>query len=218
MTLLELAAHLEGKVAQLKWEGLSKIKIALTRTDTSCITRLLEGCFGRVEPSPPSPPASTDVTEPTEEHPAEEVSESVPSSPIAESSLATVELDFLMKSIPLVVAGIPEVFLPLCSPETLSHYRCQYPNCTQAFSQKVAACNHIHHDHLNISLACIYCSSKENPKMCWYSASAWESHVRKHTQDNLPIYPNDLAFAHLPSEAVPSTSVPPLNLFSLVLF
>ena len=94
MTLLELAAHLEGKAAQLKWEGLSKVKITLTGTDTSSLTRLLEGCFGSVEPSPPSPPASTNVTEPTEEHPAEEVSGSEPSSPVAESSLATVELVF----------------------------------------------------------------------------------------------------------------------------
>ena len=205
MTLLELAAHLEGKAAQLKWKGLSKIKIALARTDTSSLTRLLEHCFGSVDPSP-SPPASTEITGPPEEHPAEKVSGSKPSSPIAESSLATAELGFPMKSIPLVVAGIPEVFLPLCGPETLSHYRCQFPNCTQAFSQKASACNHIHCNHLNVALACIYCSGKENPKMCWYSASAWESHVHKHTQDDLPIFPDDLAFAHLPSEAVPSTS------------
>ena len=111
-----------------------------------------------------------------------------------------------MKSIPLVVAGIPEAFLPLCSPETLSCYRCQFPDCTQAFSQKASACNHICHDHLNVALACIYCSGKENPKMHWYSASVWESHVCKHTQDDLPILPDDLAFAHLPLKAVPSTS------------
>ena len=42
--------------------------------------------------------------------------------------------------------------------------------------------------------------------MCWYSASAWESHVHKHTQENLPIFTDDLAFDHLPSEAIPSTS------------
>ena len=42
--------------------------------------------------------------------------------------------------------------------------------------------------------------------MHWYSASAWESHVRKHTQDDLPISPDDLAFAHLPSKAILSTS------------
>ena len=89
-----------------------------------------------MELNPASPPASTEVTEPPEEHPTEEVSRRDPSSPVAESSLATVELVFPMKSIPLVVAGIPEVFLPLHNPETLSHYRCQYPNCTQAFSQK----------------------------------------------------------------------------------
>ena len=153
MTLLELAAHLEGKAAQLKQEGLSKIKIALTGTDTSSLTRLLEGCFGSVELSLPSPPASTDVTEPTEEYPAEEVSECGPSSPVTESSLATVELVFPMEAIPLVVDGIPKVFLPLCGPETLSCHRCQYPDCTQAFSQKVAACNHICHDHFVCSLS-----------------------------------------------------------------
>ena len=111
-----------------------------------------------------------------------------------------------MKSIPLVIAGIPEAFLPLCGPETLSHYRCQFPDCTQVFSQKASACNHIHHNHLNVALACIYCSGKEKLKMHWFSASAWESHVHKHTQEDLPIFPDDLAFAHLPSEAVPSTS------------
>ena len=42
--------------------------------------------------------------------------------------------------------------------------------------------------------------------MHWFSASAWESHVCKHTQEDLPILPDDLAFAYLPSEAVPSTS------------
>ena len=159
-----------------------------------------------MEPSPPSPPASTNVTEPTEEHPAEEVSESEPSYPATESSLVTAELVFPMKSIPLIVADIPEIFLPVCGPETLSHYGCQYTDCTQAFSQKAAACNHIHCNHLNVTLACIYCSSKENPKMHWYSASAWESHVCKHTQDDLPIFPDDLAFVHLPSEAILSTS------------
>ena len=81
MALLDLAAHLEGKVAQLKWEGLSKIKIALAGTDTSSLTRLLEGCFGSVDQSPPSPPASTEITGPPEEHPAEEVSGSEPRLP-----------------------------------------------------------------------------------------------------------------------------------------
>ena len=42
--------------------------------------------------------------------------------------------------------------------------------------------------------------------MHWYSASAWESHAFKHTEDDLPIFPDDLAFADLPLEAIPSTS------------
>ena len=190
----------------MKWEGLGKIKVALTGTDTSSLTRLLEGCFGSVDPSPPSPSASTEITEPPEEHPIEQAPESKSSLPIAGSSISTAELVFLMKSIPLVITGIPEAFLPLCDPETLSHYRCQFPDCTQVFSQKASVCKHIHCNHLNVALACIYCSSNKNPKRCWYSASAWESHVCKCTQENLPIYPNDLAFANLLPEAVPSTS------------
>ena len=53
--------------------------------------------------------------------------------------------------------------------------------------------------------------------MHWFSASAWESHVCRHTQENLPIFPDDLAFDHLPSEVIPSTSgstsdPPPANI------
>ena len=110
--LLELAAHLESKAAQLKQEGLGKLKVALAGTDTSSLTRLLEGCFGSVDPSPPSPSASTEITEPPEEHPTEEASGNEPSSPIAESSISTAQLVFPMKSIPLVITGIPETSLP----------------------------------------------------------------------------------------------------------
>ena len=42
--------------------------------------------------------------------------------------------------------------------------------------------------------------------MHWYSASAWKCHFHKHTEDDLHIFPDDLAFAHLPSEAIPTTS------------
>ena len=115
-------AHLESKAAQLKQEGLSKIKIALAGTDTSSLTRLLEGCFGNMDPvaspSPLSPSASTEIIEPSEEHLIEQTPAGESSPPTAESSLATAELVFPMKSIPLVVAGIPEAFLPLCGPKT----------------------------------------------------------------------------------------------------
>ena len=89
-----ISCPLRRQTPQLKWEGLSKIKIALTGTDTSSLTRLLEGCFGSVEPNPPSLPVSINVAEPSEEHPAEEVSRSDTSSPVTESSLATAELCF----------------------------------------------------------------------------------------------------------------------------
>ena len=42
--------------------------------------------------------------------------------------------------------------------------------------------------------------------MLWFSASAWEKHVRKHSQDGLPLFPDDPAFTQLSHETLPSTS------------
>ena len=116
------------------------------------------------------------------------------------------ELVFPTQAIPLVIAGIPESFLPICGPETQLHYRCQFMDCTQIFLQKAAACNPVHCDHLNVALACLYCSDRENPQMHWFSTSAWEKHICKHSQDGLPLFPDDPAFTQLSPETLPSTS------------
>ena len=79
-------------------------------------------------------------------------------------------------------------------------------DCTQIFLQKAAAWTHVHHDHLNVALACLYCSGKENPKMWLFSASAWEKHVHKDLQDGFPLFPDDSAFTQLSPETLPSTS------------
>ena len=118
---------------------------------------------------------------------------------------------FPLQSVPTVTAGIPEPFMPVCGLETLSLYHCQYPSCTLDFSQKAAACNHIQCDHLNVALACLYCSFEHNPKICWYSASTWELHTSIHSKENLPIHPDDPAFSQQfacgPGDrAIPSTS------------
>ena len=42
--------------------------------------------------------------------------------------------------------------------------------------------------------------------MQWLSTSAWENHVCKHSQDGLPLFPDDPAFTHLSPETLPSTS------------
>ena len=138
-----------------------------------------------------------DKEKPTEEEPPEKV----PMIPIGESSLATTELVFLLRSLSPIIAGIPESLLPLCGCETLSHYRCQHPSCDEEFSQKAAACNHVHCDHLNMALACLHCSANKTPKMRSYSASAWEHHTHQHIQDNLPIHLDDPAFYEQFSEA-----------------
>ena len=196
--LIELATHLEEKAARLKHEGLGKIKIALAGCNTSSLLDTLEGAFGFVDQENISTASISEMKESTREEIP--LCSPIPSS--EESGLIGTELVFPVQSIPLVVAGIPESFLPLHGPETQSCYRCQFPDCVQIFLQKAAACC----DHLNVALACLYCSGKENPKMQWFSASAWENHVCKHTQDGLPIFPDDPAFSHLSPKALPSTS------------
>ena len=200
--MIELATHLEEKAARLKREGLGKIKIALAGCNTSSLLETLEGAFGFIDQENISTASISKVKEMTKED--------IPSSPSipspAESGPVGTELVFPTYAIPLVVDGIPESLLPLCGPEAQSCYRCQFPDCTQIFLQKAAACTHVCQDHLNVALACLYCNGKDNPKMQWLSASAWENHIHKHSQDGLPLFPNDPAFTHLSSETPPSTS------------
>ena len=42
--------------------------------------------------------------------------------------------------------------------------------------------------------------------MWWFSASTWEKHIGKHSQDGLPLFPNNPAFTQLSPESLPSTS------------
>ena len=153
--------NLEEKVARLKREGLGKIKIALVGCNTSSLLDTLEGAFGSIDQETISiasiPKAKETVTEDIP---------STPSTPSpAESGPIGVELVFPTQAIPLVIAGIPESLLPIHGPEAQSHYRCQFIDCTQIFLQKAAACTHVCQDHLNVALACLYCSARYNPKM-----------------------------------------------------
>ena len=135
------------------------------------------------------------------------VTEEIPSTPSpTDSGPLEVELVFPMQAIPLVIAGIPESLLPICGAKMQLQYRCQFADCTQIFLQKAAACTHICCDHLNVALACLFCSSRENPKMCWFSSSAWEKHICKHSQDGLPLFPSDPVFTQLSPKTLPSTS------------
>ena len=199
MTLIELATHLEEKAARLKQEGLGKIKIALTGCNTSSLLDMLEGAFGSIDQETISIASNPEAKE--------TVTENIPSTPSpAESGPVGAELVFPTQVIPLVIAGIPENLLPIHGPEAQSRYRCQFTDCTQIFLQKAAACTHVHCNHLNVALASLYCSGRDNPKMQWFSASAWENHVCKHLQDGLPLFPHDPAFTQLSPETLPSTS------------
>ena len=156
--MIELATHLEEKAARLKREGLGKIKIALMGCNMSSLLDTLEGAFGSIDQETISIASIPEAKE--------TVTEDVPSTPSpAKSGPIGVELVFPTQAIPLVIAGIPESLLPIHGPEAQSCYRCQFIDCTQIFLQKATACTHVCHDHLNVALACLYCSGRDNPKM-----------------------------------------------------
>ena len=135
-----------------------------------------------------------------------------------ESGPIGTELVFPMQSIPLVVAGIPESFLPLCGPEAQSCYRCQFPDCAQIFLQKAAACTHIHCDPLNVALACLYYSGKKNPKCSGSVLQLGRTmFVSIHKMASL-YFPMTLPLPIYPQRPYPPLLVPPPNLFHLMLF
>ena len=211
LNLLELAAHREEKAAQLRHEGLGQIKIALAGTDISSLLEILQGHFGCIDSSESAESADESEKVLTMEEKTPEIVQMISTTPTEAGHLATAALVFPFKSSPLVVAGIPETYLPLCCPDTLSQYHCQVHSCTLEFAQKAAASNNVCHDHLNIALACLYCIFENTHKMQWYSASAWEHHSMKHLKDTLPIYPDDPAFCQqfmgIPSDdVIPCTS------------
>ena len=76
--------------------------------------------------------------------------------------------------------------LLLVSPKHI--YLFMVPKPYLIITAKVAACNHVCYDHLNLALGCLNCSFENNHKMCWYSISAWEHYTVKHLKDNLPIF------------------------------
>ena len=111
LNLLELAAHLEEKATQLRCEGLGRIKIALAGTDTSLL-EILEGHFGCVDLDTSKSTVSTKKSEKeaTIEEKTSDITEKISATPSDVSSLATAELFFPLKSIPVVITGLPEPF------------------------------------------------------------------------------------------------------------
>ena len=136
---------MEGKAAKLRCETLGKVKIVLAGTITSFLLDILEGHFGHENLDASQSTISTEETEmgATIEGATSSLPEKTPDPLPDTGGLATAELVFPSKSVPTVIAGISEPFLPVHGPKTLSHYHCQFPSCTLEFSQKAAACNHV---------------------------------------------------------------------------
>ena len=124
--MLELTSHLEKKATQLHRKGLGKIKMALAGTDTSSLLGIQERSFGHVDLDTTMSSTPIEITEvpttklTTTEKSSEEPLKKVPVAPSEESSLASTKLVFLLKSVPLVIAWLPESLMSLCGPETLS--------------------------------------------------------------------------------------------------
>ena len=204
--MIELATHLEEKAARLKQEGLGKIKIALMGCNTSSLLDTLEGAFGSIDQETISIASIPEAKEMD--------TEDIPSAlSLAESGPIGAELVFPTQAITLVIAGIPESLLPICGPEAQSHYRCQFTDCTQIFLQKAAACTHVCRDHLNVTLACLYCNGRDNPKMQWFSASAWEIMLANIHKMAFLYFLMTLPLPIYPERPYPPLLAPPPNLF-----
>ena len=141
-------------------------------SNTASLIGILEGAFGSIESNTASTISADNIPVASQTATPEKLPENIPMTFSGNSSSATIELVFPLKSPSPVFTGIPESLLPLHVPETHSHYRCQYPSCNEEFSQKAAACNHMCHGHLHVALACLYCSANNSPKMWWHSVSA----------------------------------------------
>ena len=109
---MELDAHLEGKAARLRCEGLGKVKVALVGTNTSFLLDILEGCFGQQDPDTSQSyhsleEAETDIM-------VEDVTSNIPEKTLppvpVSGGLASAQLVFPLKSVPTVIAGIPDHF------------------------------------------------------------------------------------------------------------
>ena len=94
-------------------------KIALAGTDTSSLLEILQGHFDCIDSSESSESADESEKVLTMEQKTPEIVEKISAKPTEAGHLATAELVFPFKSSPLVVAGIPKMYLPLCGPETL---------------------------------------------------------------------------------------------------
>ena len=176
--------------------GLGQSKNSPCQYQYFILLDILEGCFGHKDLD--TSQSTISLEEPETETTTEDVASNIPekTSPTlpTSGSLATAQLVFPLKLVPTVIAGIPKSFLPVHGLETLSLYCYQYPSCTLEFSQKAAACNHVWPDHLNIALACLYCSVEHSPKLCWYNASAWEHHTLTHSRETFPFIQMILPF------------------------
>ena len=76
---MELSAHLEEKAAQLRHEGLGRIKMALAGTDTSSLLEILEEHFGYMDLDTSKSTISTEKSE--KEKTTEEKPSNVPKNP-----------------------------------------------------------------------------------------------------------------------------------------
>ena len=109
---MELAAHFEDKAARLRHEGLGKVKVALASTNTSFLLGILEGCFGQQDPDTSQStisPEESEVDILVQDLTSNIPEKTFPSVPVS-GGLAAAELVFTLKSVPTVIAGIPEPF------------------------------------------------------------------------------------------------------------
>ena len=86
----------------------------------SSLPEILQGHIGHIDSSQSAESVKEYEKGLTTEEKTPEIAEKISTTTTKAGHLATAELVFPFESSPLVVAGILEIYLPLCGPETLS--------------------------------------------------------------------------------------------------
>ena len=122
--LLELAAHLEENTAQLRHEGLGRIKIALASTDTSSLLEILERYFGHMDMDISESTISNENSEKkaTIEEETFDIPEKIPATLSSVGGLATTRLVFPLKVHPHCYCWHSQTIFTVSWPNTIFNF------------------------------------------------------------------------------------------------
>ena len=208
--MLTLSSYLEERAAKLKKEALGRVLVVLAGSPPNCLFQLLESFFGYKETTA-SASESTAMNTSMTLHTIEEFPKGATAAlppfipktstvppPLGSGSESETRSSKLSPETTKAVGfkpgpvsdtwtdtGLAAEYIPHLDPGG-TDYCCPFPNCARkGVAQKDTMATHVRRDHLNVALACHYCT-----RLFW-SREGWMKHCKgKHS--NLPPVPANI--------------------------